>query len=64
MLINSEMASPLNYSFVIYKWPVNLLHKINTAMRNFLWTSRIDKTKLVSIVWEKNVLPYTIYGFS
>lgn len=61
MRINSEMASQFLH---IYKMACQSASQNNSAMRNFLWTRGIDKTNLVTIVWEKNVLPCTIYGFS
>lgn len=41
-LIKAVIASSLNHSFMIYKWPLNLIRKlVDAAMRNFLWTGYV-----------------------
>ena len=48
-LIHFVITSSLLYSFTIYKWPISLLSMIERSMRNFLWTSSINKKKLVTM---------------
>lgn len=56
-LINSVISSSLNHSFMVYKWPKSLLKKVNMAMRNFLWSGKIEEKKIVTVAWGKSCLP-------
>ncbi|KAM7497451.1 hypothetical protein LguiA_021865 [Lonicera macranthoides] len=47
-LVNSVIHSKLLYSFAVYLWPIVLLMQLDQAIRNFIWTSRCDKKKLVA----------------
>lgn len=46
-LVKSTIQGMLLYNIYIYVWPKNLLRKLDTTIRNFLWTGDIDKRKLV-----------------
>lgn len=55
--INSVTSSSLNHSFMVYKWPKNLLKKMATAIRNFLWSGKINKKNVVIVAWDKSCHP-------
>ncbi|KAL8542708.1 hypothetical protein ACS0TY_003546 [Phlomoides rotata] len=44
-MINSIIAALLVHSMMVYYWPRSLLKKIESAIRNFLWTGDISKKK-------------------
>ena len=56
-LINSVITSMFIHSFMIYKWPKNLLADLNSKIRNFLWTGSIDKRKLITASWNDCCVP-------
>ena len=47
---------------MIYKWPSSLLLLINHKLRNFLWTSSCEETKLVRVAWDRCCRPYSQGG--
>lgn len=64
-LINSIIASSLVHTMMIYRWPRNLLHKLEVAIQCYLWTGNV--TKKVSLMlagrdvappWLKGVLEF------
>lgn len=42
-LINSVIASSLVHTMMVYKWPPPLLKKVETTIRNYIWTGDIMK---------------------
>jgi len=50
-LVNSVIGGTVQYSFKIYKWPVNLIKERN--IRNFIWTGSRDTRALVTTKWSK-----------
>jgi len=42
-LVNSVIYGSLSYNFQVYRWPSNLLKHIDKWVRNFIWTSDINK---------------------
>lgn len=66
-LVKSVIHNKLLYSFPIYLWHVALLKQLDYAIRNFIWTDRCDKKKLVLLVWlicvghwKREVLVYVV----
>ncbi|KAL8472997.1 hypothetical protein ACS0TY_030000 [Phlomoides rotata] len=56
-LVNSVIMSSLVHSMMIYKWPRSLLHKIDKAMRNFIWTGSTERTGFCTVQWSKVCAP-------
>ncbi|KAL8487914.1 hypothetical protein ACS0TY_024272 [Phlomoides rotata] len=57
-LINSVIAASLVHSMMVYYWPSTLLKKIETAMRNFLWTGDITRRNTsCTVSWARVCAP-------
>ncbi|KAL8543153.1 hypothetical protein ACS0TY_003884 [Phlomoides rotata] len=56
-LVNSVIVSSLVHSMMIYKWLSSLLHKIDRAMRNFIWTGSTERTGFCIVQWTKVCAP-------
>ncbi|KAL8463018.1 hypothetical protein ACS0TY_033871 [Phlomoides rotata] len=57
-LINLVIAASLVYSMIMYYWPRTLLKKIETIMRNFLWTGDITRRNTSCMVsWARVCSP-------
>ncbi|KAL8546891.1 hypothetical protein ACS0TY_006561 [Phlomoides rotata] len=57
-MINSIIAASLVHSMMVYYWPRSLLKKIETAMRNFLWSGDISKKSTsCSVSWARCCSP-------
>ncbi|GAU47353.1 hypothetical protein TSUD_190190 [Trifolium subterraneum] len=61
-LVKSVIQSMLVYSISVYSWPISLLKSIETWSRNFIWSSDINKRKLVTVAWKKICVPYSEGG--
>ncbi|KAL8514578.1 hypothetical protein ACS0TY_013607 [Phlomoides rotata] len=58
-MINFVIAASLVYSMMVYYWPRTLLKKIETAMRNFLWTSDISRRNTsCTVSWARVCSPF------
>ncbi|KAL8555579.1 hypothetical protein ACS0TY_003398 [Phlomoides rotata] len=63
-LINSVIAASLVHSMMVYYWPRTLLKKIETAMRNFLWTGDITRRNTsCTVSWARVCAPLEEGGF-
>ncbi|WCJ18474.1 Retrovirus-related Pol polyprotein from type-1 retrotransposable element R2 [Euphorbia peplus] len=51
-LIKSVLTGSFVHSFIVYKWPIALLKKLNRSMCNFLWSGDIATRKLVTPSWK------------
>lgn len=40
------------YTMVVYKWPKQLLHKVEMNINNFVWTGNIHKRGAHTIKWK------------
>ncbi|KAL8535288.1 hypothetical protein ACS0TY_011058 [Phlomoides rotata] len=57
-MINSVIAASLVYSMMVYYWPRTLMKKIETAMRNFLWTGDITRrNNTCTVSWARVCAP-------
>lgn len=52
-LVRSIIHGMLIYSFHIYKWPSSLLKSLDKCLRNFIWSGKPNKRKLVTVAWQK-----------
>lgn len=41
-LINYVITSSFVHSFMVYKWPADLLNSMQKSIKNFIWTSLIS----------------------
>ena len=48
-LINSVIYSSFLHSFMVYRWPSQLLKHMEKCIRNFLWTGDIKSKKCVTV---------------
>ena len=48
-LIKSTIMGGLNYYMQVYKWPMELLKTLTSAIYNFLWTGFVHKRKVVVV---------------
>ncbi|KAL8485254.1 hypothetical protein ACS0TY_027528 [Phlomoides rotata] len=53
-LINSVITSSLVHSMMVYKWPRSLLARLEKAMRNFIWTGKVEKADFCTVAWVKS----------
>jgi len=57
-LVNSVIGGIVQYSFRIYKWPLNLVKGMETNIRTFIWTgsreTRVSVTTNWSKIWKHN----------
>ncbi|KAK3193002.1 hypothetical protein Dsin_024312 [Dipteronia sinensis] len=58
-LIRSVITGSLVHSFMVYKW---LSQMVTKKIRNFLWTSSCEETKLVRVAWNRCCRPYALGG--
>ncbi|KAL8546893.1 hypothetical protein ACS0TY_006563 [Phlomoides rotata] len=57
-MINFVIAASLVHSMMVYYWPRTLLKKVETAMRNFLWTGDISRRNTsCSVSWARVCSP-------
>lgn len=56
-LINSIIIGSLVHSMMVYKWHTTLLRKLETAIRNFLWTGDIQKRGAFNVNWMRCCAP-------
>ena len=52
-LVNSIIYAFLSYNFQVYKWPCNLLWRVDKGIKKFIWTGDINKQGLVIVKWAK-----------
>ncbi|XP_019451876.1 PREDICTED: uncharacterized protein LOC109353976 [Lupinus angustifolius] len=52
-LVKSIIHSMLNYSFQVYSWPDNLLKRLDSCIKNFIWSGDTKVKKLVTVAWHK-----------
>lgn len=62
-LINSVIASSLVHTMMIYKWPKSVLHRLEVAIRGFLWTGDIDKRGFSNVEQARCCSPINEGGF-
>ncbi|XP_058775196.1 uncharacterized protein LOC131649451 [Vicia villosa] len=48
-LVKSVILSMVVHSISIYNWPGSIIKKIESRLRNFIWSGSIDKKKLVTV---------------
>lgn len=48
-LVRSVIQGMMLHSFMIYPWPVSLLKKLDSAVRNFIWTGCTDSSKRITV---------------
>ncbi|XP_019427157.1 PREDICTED: uncharacterized protein LOC109335477 [Lupinus angustifolius] len=56
-LVKSIIHSMLVYSFHVYRWPVNLLKRMDNCIWNFIWSGDTQVKKLVTVAWYKVCCP-------
>ncbi|XP_019447391.1 PREDICTED: uncharacterized protein LOC109350622 [Lupinus angustifolius] len=61
-LVRSIIQSMLLFSFQIYKWPSQLLSKVDIDIRNFIWSGDIGVRKLVTVAWKMVCTPRQEWG--
>ena len=62
VLLKTVICPMLLHSFMLYKWSMFLLYKLQKWMRNFLWTGDILKQKLVTVAWSNVCKPFYAGG--
>ncbi|PNX77655.1 hypothetical protein L195_g015173 [Trifolium pratense] len=61
-LVKSIIHGMLIYSFHVYLWPKNILKKLDTWIRNFVWSGDINTKKICTVAWKKVCNPYAAGG--
>ncbi|XP_019435167.1 PREDICTED: uncharacterized protein LOC109341679 [Lupinus angustifolius] len=61
-LVKSIIHSKLTFSFQVYNWPVNLLKRMDSCIRNFIWSGDTQVKKLVTVAWHKVCCPVSEGG--
>lgn len=56
-LINSVIASSLVHTMMVYKWPTTILKRVETAIRNYLWTGDTTKRGSFNVNWTRCCAP-------
>lgn len=62
-LINSVIASSLVHTMMVYKWPKSLLHRIEVAIRCYLWSGDINCKGFSNVEWKHCCAPLDEGGF-
>ncbi|KAH6763473.1 hypothetical protein C2S52_020906 [Perilla frutescens var. hirtella] len=52
-LLKSVIMSSAIHSMTVYEWPVSLVQKLDTAMRNFLWKGDVHIRSYTSVSWAR-----------
>ncbi|GAU28861.1 hypothetical protein TSUD_21990 [Trifolium subterraneum] len=52
-LVKSIIHGMLVYSFHIYAWPKSLLKKLDSWIRNFIWSGDVNTKKICTVAWRK-----------
>ncbi|KAL8529335.1 hypothetical protein ACS0TY_006664 [Phlomoides rotata] len=68
-MINSMISASLVHSMMVYYWPRTLMKKIETTMRNFLWTRDISyRNNSYTVSWARVCAPLeeggSVFGLS
>lgn len=61
--INSVIASSLVHTMMVYKWPSSPLKRVESAIRNYLWTEDITKRGTNNVNWARCCAPMDEGGF-
>lgn len=56
-LFKTVIMSSLIHSMRVYKWPISLIHKLDSALKNFVWSGDIMKKGHVTIAWARCCTP-------
>lgn len=56
-MIKSSIASMMVHSFTIYSWPMSLIKELEKSIKNFIWSSDINKYNLIFVAWSKVCKP-------
>ena len=56
-LINYVIYGSFLHSFMVYRWPFNLIKNLKKSIRNFIWTGDVKTKKLVSVNWVQCCAP-------
>ena len=51
-LINLVIYGSFFHSFMVYKWPIQLLKNLEKCIKNFLWNGDVKAKKLISVKWD------------
>ena len=63
-LINSVVLGSLLHTFMVYKWPLQLIKHIKKSIKNFLWTGDVNSKKTVMVNWSQCCVPIDEGGLS
>lgn len=63
-LVKSVIQGMLVYTLLIYKWPKNMLHRLDMFAKNFIYTGDIYQRLLISVQWKKTCKPFTEGGLA
>ena len=61
-LVKSIIHSMLVYSFHIYMWPRKLLQRIDSWIKNFIWSGDILTRKVCTVSWKRMCHPWAAGG--
>ncbi|PNY15137.1 hypothetical protein L195_g011827 [Trifolium pratense] len=61
-LVRSIIHGMLIYSFHIYLWPKNILRKLDSWIRNFVWSGDVSTLKICTVVWKQVCVPFNAGG--
>ncbi|MCH80766.1 putative ribonuclease H protein, partial [Trifolium medium] len=61
-LVRSIIHGMLINSFHIYRWPKNILKKLDTWVRNFVWSGDVTTRKICTVSWIRVCTPYSNGG--
>ncbi|XP_057811557.1 uncharacterized protein LOC131025787 [Salvia miltiorrhiza] len=52
-LVKSVIQSSLTHSMMVYRWPRQLLHELDSKCRNFIWTGDTCKKPSCTVAWNR-----------
>ena len=61
-LVKSIIHGMLVYSFHIYMWPRKLLQRIDSWIKNFIWSGDILTRKVCTVSWKRMCHPWAAGG--
>jgi hypothetical protein len=57
-LVRSIIYGKLIYSFHVYLWPKNILKKLDSWFRNFVWSGDVSTRKIYNVALKQICVPY------
>lgn len=61
-LVKSVVQGMMVFTIMIYRWPKEVIRKLQSAINNFIWTGDLQKRGAVTVKWEEICKPFEEFG--